>query len=185
MPNGDQRLTNHIRERIRSAHWLLEETVSDVTKEMAHWLPSGKALPISAAYAHYVTGEDWMVHVLFRGGTPLFAGPWAGRTGLSEPQPGPGPGQDWAADFEKWSRRVRVDLPAFRAYARAVYEETDAYLAALPDLELARPLDLSAMGMGMQTVGFVLNNALVGHAYCHCGEISAVKGLQGKKGYPF
>jgi hypothetical protein len=39
--------------------------------------------------------------------------------------------------------------------------------------------------MGMQTVGFVLNNALLGHAYCHCGEISAAKGFLGKKGYPF
>jgi len=185
MADIENRVTAHIREQIRSAHWLLEETVSDVTEYMAHWLPPGKALPIAAAYAHYVTGEDWMVHVLFRVGTPQFAGPWAGRTGLSEPQPEPGPGKDWAADFEKWSRRVKIDLPAFRAYAKAVYESTDAYLATLPDKDLARPVDLSAMGMGMQTVGFVLNNAMVGHVYCHCGEISALKGLQGKKGYPF
>jgi hypothetical protein len=27
-----------------------------------------------------------------------------------------------------------------------------------------------------------VNNALVGHAFCHCGEISAMKGLLGKKG---
>jgi hypothetical protein len=47
------------------------------------------------------------------------------------------------------------------------------------------PVDLSAMGMGKQTVGFVLDNALLGHAYCHCGEISAAKGIQGKKGYPY
>jgi len=39
--------------------------------------------------------------------------------------------------------------------------------------------------MGKQTVGFVLDNVLLGHAYCHCGEISALKGIQGKKGYPF
>jgi hypothetical protein len=50
---------------------------------------------------------------------------------------------------------------------------------------LTREVDLSAMGMGVQTVGFVLDNALLGHAYCHCGEISAAKGIQGKKGYPF
>jgi hypothetical protein len=78
-----------------------------------------------------------------------------------------------------------VDLPAFRAYAKAVYEATDAYLATLPDAALSREVDLSAMGMGKQTVGFVLDNALLGHAYCHCGEISAIKGVQGKKGYPF
>lgn len=87
MANGEHRLTALIREQLRSAHWLLEETFSDVTEEMAHFAPPGKALPIGAAYAHYVTGEDWMVHVLLRGGTPLFAGPWVGRTGLSELQP--------------------------------------------------------------------------------------------------
>jgi len=60
------------------------------------------------------------------------AGPWAGRTGLSEPPPGPG--DDSSTRF---------------------------------------------------TVGFVLDNALLGHAFCHCGEISALKGVQGKKGFPF
>ena len=146
MANGENRITAHIREQLRSAHWLLEETVSDVTEEMAHFALPGMALPIGAAYAHYVTGEDW------------------------------------TAEFERWCRRVRVDLPAFRAYARAVYEATDTYLASLPDAGLSRPLDLSAMGMGTQNVGFVLNNAVLGHAYCHCGEISAAKGLPEEKG---
>ena len=185
MPGGENRVTAHIREQLRSAHWLLEETVSDVTEEMAHHPLPGKALPIGAAYAHYVTGEDFMVHFLFRGEPPLFAGRFAGRTGLSEPQPGPDPARDWTAEFEGWCRRVRVDLPPFRAYARAVYEATDAYLASLPDEALSRPLDLSAMGLGTRDVGFVLDNALLGHAYCHCGEIAAAKGFQGKKGYPF
>ena len=111
------------------------------------------------------------------------AGPWAGKTGVSEPQPGPG--DDYEARFAAWSRRVRVDLPAFRAYSKAVYEATDGYLASLADSELARELDLSGMGMGKQAVGFFLAAALIGHAYCHCGEISAIKGVQGKKGYPF
>ena len=185
MAGEENRVTAHIREQLRSAHWLLEETLSDVTDGMAHFAPPGKALSIGAAYSHYVTGEDWMVHALFQGGTPLFAGQWAGRTGLSEPQPGPDPAGDWTTEFVGWTRRVRVDLTAFRAYASAVYEATDSYLASLPDTALSRPLDLSAMGMGTRNVGFVLDNALLGHAYCHCGEISAAKGLQGKKGYPF
>ena len=176
-------MTAHIRRQLRSAHWLLEETISDVTDEMAWFAPPGKALPIGAAYVHYVTDEDLLVQALFRGVAPLQAGPWAGKTGLSEPHPAPG--DDWPARFEAWSRRLRVDLPAFRAYAKAVYEATDAWLATLPDEGLAREVDLSMIGMGKQTVGFVLDNAMLGHAYCHCGEISSVKGLQGKKGYPF
>ena len=183
MTNGENRVITHVRAQMKSAHWLLEETISDVSDEMAHFSLPGKALPIAAAYVHYVSGEDWLIHSLFQGAPPLMAGPWAGRYGVSEPPPGPG--DDWASRFEAWSRRVRVDLPAFRAYAKAVYEATDGYLATLADSELTREVDLSAMGMGKQTVGFVLDNALLGHAYCHCGEISALKGAQGKKGYPF
>jgi len=183
MPNEENRVIAHIRAQMKSAHWLLEETLSDVSDEMVRFAPPGKALPIGAAYVHYVTGEDWMVHSVFKGVAPLMAGSWAGRTGASEPQPGSG--DDWESRFEAWSRRVRVDLPAFRAYAKAVYEATDGYLATLADPELTREVDLSATGMGKQTVGFILDNVLLGHAYCHCGEISALKGVQGKKGYPF
>lgn len=183
MANEENRVISHIRAQMKSAHWLLEETISDVSDGMVHFAPPGKALPIGAAYVHYVSGEDWMIHALFQGVAPLVAGPWTGKTGVSEPPPGPG--DDWEPRFVAWSRRMRLDLPAFRAYAKAVYEATDGYLATLADPELTREVDLSAMGMGKQTVGFVLDNALLGHAYCHCGEISALKGVQGKKGYPF
>jgi hypothetical protein len=183
MANEENRVVSHIRSQMNSAHWLLEKTISDVSEEMARFAPPGKALPIGAAYVHYVTGEDWMVHSLFQGADPLMAGPWTGKTGVSEPPPGPG--DDWETRFTAWCRRVRVDLPAFRSYAKAVYEATDGYLATLADAALTREVDLSAMGMGTKTVGFVLDNAMVGHAYCHCGEISSFKGLQGKKGYPF
>jgi hypothetical protein len=183
MANGENRVITYIRAQMKSAHWLLEETISDVTDEMGRFAPPGKALSIGAAYVHYVTGEDWIIQSLFEGVAPLMAGPWAGRTGVSEPPPAPG--DDHAARFEAWSRRVRVDLPAFRTYAKAIYEATDACLASLADADLSREVDLSAMGLGKQTLGFVLDNAMLGHAYCHCGEISAAKGMQGKKGYPF
>jgi len=183
MAKEENRVISHIRAQMNSAHWLLEETISDVSDEMARFAPPGKALPIGAAYVHYITGEDWTIHSPFQGVAPLMAGAWSGKTGVSEPPPGPG--DDWETRFVAWSRRVRVDLLAFRAYAKAVYDATDAYLDTLADPELSREVDLSEMGMGKQTVGFVLDNVLLGHAYCHCGEISALKGIQGKKGYPF
>jgi hypothetical protein len=183
MANEDNRVVSHIREQMKTAHWLMEGTLSDVSEEMFHFAPPGKALPIGAALVHYVSWEDWMIHSLLKGGAPLMAGPWAGKTGVSEPQPEPG--DDYEARFAAWSRRVRVDLPAFQSYAKAVYEATDGYLASLADPDLTRELDLSGMGMGTQAVGSFLAAALIGHAYCHCGEISAIKGVQGKKGYPF
>lgn len=185
MAQDGNRVTAWIQGQVRSAHEFLEATMGDVTEEMAHWGPPGLALPIAAAYSHFVMSEDWLVNVLFRGGAPLFAGPYAGRTGVSELPPDPSSAKDWNSEFAGWSRRVRIDLTKFRAYAQEVYASTDAYLSNAPDTELERPVDLSAVGMGTKSVGFVVNNAVIGHAFSHCGEISALKGVQGKKGYPF
>jgi hypothetical protein len=43
---------------------------------------------------------------------------------------------------------------------------------------------LSGAGLGMRTVAWVLSRAVIGHADNFSGEISAIKGVQGKKGYP-
>jgi hypothetical protein len=80
---------------------------------------------------------------------------------------------------------VQVDLSALRQYAQAVYAASDAYLASLKPEDLNQPVDVSAFGLGEQTVGWMLNNAVVGHVNNHCGEVSCLKGLQGVKGYPF
>jgi hypothetical protein len=104
-------------------------------------------------------------------------GEWQGRTGWSEPHPLDGP-------WDEWGRRVTIDLPAMRAYAQAVYANTDAYLATVTPEEWSRPLDLTPVGTGHQTVGFLLTLVLLDGA-AHCGEISTIKGLQGLQGYPF
>lgn len=170
-------IIDFVRDQLRQAHEFLEMTMSDVTPEQAAAAPGGKANPLGAAYAHLVTGEDAFVHGFLQGGAPLFAGEWAARTGLSEPPP---PDTEWQA----WGARVRVDLPAVREYARAVYAASDAYLAGLKDADLERKLDLSAVGLGEQTLGWVLGAGVVGHVQAHWGEICCLKGIQGGQGFP-
>ncbi len=167
-----------LREQCQAAHGFLEETMKDVTPEQAHWLPTGKANPLGATYAHLVMGEDWFVNSLLKGGAPLAATSWAGKAGISEPPP-------MDASWDQWGRRVRVDLNALRQYAQAVYAATDEFLASLTDAALQRPIDLSAFGLGQQTLGWALSNGVAGHAHNHCGEIACLKGLQGMQGYPF
>jgi hypothetical protein len=158
-------------------HGWLEGTLQDVTTEQAHWQPSGRVVPAGAHYAHHVMGaEDVMLNMMIRGSTPLAMGEWEGRTGISEPMP--------MGAWDDWARRIQIDLPALRAYAQAVYANTDAYLATVTPEEWERPLDLTAVGMGHQTVGYLLTLILLDGG-AHCGEISAVKGLQGLQGYPF
>lgn len=166
---------------LQTAHDYIEGTMSDVTEEQAHWMPPGTANPLGATYAHAVASEDLIINGLFQGKAPLFATSWAGKTGMSEPMPTPN--QNWE-DYGPWARRVRVDLPALREYARAVYGNTADYLASLTPDGLDRPLDLNSVGLGTQTLGWGWNRLIVGHVDNLCGEISCLKGLQGSRGYP-
>ena len=102
---------------------------------------------------------------------------WADRLGLSEPHPAH---ERWG----EWARRVRVDLPVLREYARVVYAATDAYLDTLSPADLETFFDSPPAGVAW-SVAYVLGPLVAGHAYLHAGEISAVKGLQGLKGYSF
>lgn len=176
MASDKNRVISFLRGQFQGAHGMLEGTVADVTTEQAHWAPPGKALPLAAHYAHIVVSEDAIISGMLKGGPPLAATIWAGKTGLSEMPP---QGFDWV----QWAKRVRVNLAELREYARAVYENTDGYLASLSDDDLARPLDLSSLGVGEKTFGWMLSIQL-GNVDHHCGEISCLKGLQGAKGYP-
>ena len=169
-----------LREQLRTAHEFLEGTMQDVSEEQAHWAPPGAASPIAAHYLHVVAGEDGLVTGMLKGGAPLFASAWAGKVGADPPPPQMGPGSPW----DVWARQVRVDLPAARQYAAAVYQATDDYLASLDDAGLDRELDLSEMGLGKPTLGWMVAVAVLGNVNMHCGEIACLKGLQGAKGYP-
>jgi hypothetical protein len=184
MAEPQRALISLIRDQLKGAHELLEATMAGVTDEDARWVPPGAALPIGATYAHIVLSEDGAVQGLMGGKTPFFAEAWAGRTGVSELPPQPDPNRPGFPDWAEWSHRVRVVLPAFRTYAQAVFSATDAYLTTLDDPDLQRRVDLSAIGLGEATLAFVINNGLIGNALTHCGEISCLKGLRGKRGYP-
>ncbi len=185
MAARERNVISLLREQLKSVHVLLEGTMADVTPEVAHWSPPGLALPIGAIYAHVVVSEDGVVNGMFREGAPLFASAWAGKTGLSELPPDVDPERPGLPDWSAWSRKVKVDLPALRDYARAVYAASDEFLASLRGKDLDRPVDLTAFGLGPSTMIFVINNAILGNAFTHCGEIACLKGVQGKRGYPF
>ena len=166
-----------LRRQISTAHEWLEGTMADVTAEQADWAPPGIATPLGACYAHAVFSEDMIINGMLRGDTPLFKGEWAGKTGQSVQHPD----SDWT-QYAAWQRDVRLDLPAARAYAQAVYAATDAYLAGLTPEDLDRQVDLFGMS---QSLGAALGNFVVGHCHDIMGEISCLKGLQGVRGYPF
>src|SRR3990172_1589600 len=121
MAGAERNVISLLREQLKTVHEILEGTMADVTPEQAHWTPPGVALPIGATYAHVIVSEDGVVNGMFRGGAPLFAAAWAGKTGLSELPPPFDPKKPGFPDWSGWSRKVKVDLPALNAYAQAVY----------------------------------------------------------------
>ena len=165
-----------LREQAQWAHFVFDGTTADVTPESAHALPSGAALSVAAAMAHAVFAEDNIIHGMLQGQAPLAMSSFTGKTGISDPQ---------MFNTPAWVRSVRLDLPMFREYAKATFAATDAYIASLKDTELGREIDLTQVGLGKQTVGWCLSSLIVGHMHNLVGEISAAKGLQGLKGYPF
>jgi hypothetical protein len=171
-----------LRNVVAGARQVLDGTMADVTQAQADYMPSGLANPLGATYAHVVWTEDMVVQGMFRQAAPLFASSWAGRTGLSEPMPSPGP--EWV-NYPAWTRSVRIDLAALREYAHAVAAETDTWLAGLSDADLDSPVDLSSAGLGQHTLGTAIGLLVANHLGTETGEIAVLKGIQGAKGYPF
>jgi hypothetical protein len=150
--------------------------MADVTPEQARVVPDGTAHSIAAIYAHAHLAHDGVVNGFLRGGAPLFASTWAGKTGVEPPQ---------MQITMEWSRSARVDLPALRQYGEAVMAATEAYLSGLTEPDLDALKDLSAYDLGQRSVGWMLNALVAGHLNNMAGELSCLKGLQGLRGYPF
>ena len=168
--------TESIHDGFQWASKLLEMIMADVTPEQANWSPPGMANPLGATYAHAVCSADAIVQSMIKGEAPLFTTTWVGKTGVSQPQLG--------STFE-WARQLKVDLPALRQYAQAVYRNAENCLQSLPESELDRELDLSGVGLGKRTLNWVIHALLIAHLNNMAGEISVLKGIQGGKGYPF
>jgi hypothetical protein len=171
-----------LREQLKEAHALLEAVMEGVTTEAAHWIPPGQANPVGATYAHVVLFEDMTINGALQHRKPLYETTWAGKVGMNELMPRQG--KEWE-DYADWTRRVRVDLPSVREYARAVYANSDEYLASLTSEDLDTPIDLAGVGGNKVTLGHVLSRSVVAHVDNIAGEISCLKGLQGLQGYPF
>jgi hypothetical protein len=166
-----------LRQQLSGYHDILEQTVGDCGQEtLDKNLPQATITNIGSIYVHVVVGEDEMLHGMLQGKPGLYRGQgWAKRTGVEAPPMGEFP--------PEWARKVRLNLPVFREYAKAVYGATDAYIARLSDSGLARKVQTGFIGE--QSVAFVISNILGWHIAEHTGEIAALKGVQGLKGLPF
>lgn len=170
-----------LQEELKSAREVFAGTIGNVTSEMLHQDPGGKALPLGATYAHVILSEDMLVSQMLQGKEPLMLGEWKEKTGVNKPMP------PWDANYEtannEWSRSVQVNLDQLKAYQEVVFKATDEYLNSLSDEDLDREVDMG--DWGKYTVATFIGNLVIGHLWSLTGEISALKGIQNVKGYPF
>lgn len=165
-----------LRFQIKSAHGLQEATMADVAEAAAHFNETKKAYPVGAAYVHSVISEDVIVSTMLKKTDPIMK---AEDAGLSEPMPS---FSEWDKN-EAWVKSVKIDLEKFREYAKKVYQSTEDYIASLSEADLDSEVDMG--DWGKHTMADVLTNFVILHVANLTGEISAAKGFQGLKGYPF
>ena len=156
-----------LRRQFQVAHALLDHAIDRLPVEVVHRCPAGSDASPGVRYAHTVFREDLSVNGVLGAGKPLALSTWSGRTGLSEIPPLLG-----AMDWRAWAHRVRLDPNRLRAYARAVYASTDAYIAALAD----EALDVTRV----ETPVWLLSALLLGMSNQR-GEISSLLALSGRR----
>lgn len=162
-----------------SAFELLGQVTADLTQEQADWLPPGIANPIGGTIWHTVSGADDVVYRWILGQEPLYEREgWTDRVLAVAP---PEPTQD-GEGYLDYMRALRVRLPALHEYTQAVAADLGGWLATLTPADLERTVHTP---IGEYTVAHALELFVVWHINVHCGEVSALKGCQGARGYPF
>jgi len=161
---------------LTSAFDILGQVTADLTQEQADWTPPGIANSIGALYWHTVSSVDEIVHGWCIGQTPLSQGAgW--REKVLYPS-APGAGEETLEQM----RAIRVDLAALHEYAQAVAKAAQDWLATLAPEDLEHKMDTPIGGLNLAQL---LATFVIWHIDAHCGEISALKGCLGARGYPF
>jgi hypothetical protein len=182
---------------------ILGQVTVDLTQEQVDWLPPGKANPIGALYWHTVAYCDQLVHEwcmppfrhitykewvqakcakrdLGMGQAPLrHSAGWQEKVVLASPPENP---EDPYWDLRAAREGFRVDLPALHDYAQATAQTLQSWVVSLALEELQHTIDTP---VGDLNLGQYLEFCIIWHINVHCGEISALKGCQGLKGYPW
>src|SRR6185369_9275231 len=102
-----------LKDELKSAHDIFEQTASDIADEHVQLDPGGKAFPLGATYAHLVFSEDVILHGMIMGGKPpLYETEFKDKTGASSPMPPMD--ENWEAANHEWSKSVQIDMGKMR-----------------------------------------------------------------------
>ena len=163
-----------VKRAVGHSHGWFEGTIADLTQEQADFMPPGMAHPIGELVAHVLQSEDFIINGMLQGQPSVWERDgWEAKLGIP----------NVVMHTQETARGFKGDVQALRPYQEAVFASTQVYLDSLTEADLDR--EVEGMGEGPTTVVDAITNALVGNNLAHTGEISALKGVQGAKGYAF
>ena len=156
---------------VRTANRSVLKVMEGVTQEHADWLPPGTSNPIGSTYLHIAMGLDMNISTMLEEQPRIWEREhWAEKFGL--------PADAQLVSFDK----LAIDLPLAREYHARVMQQINAYFDRMTETDLARVVP---SWRGTVTVADALSLFMAFHTLQHLGEISAVKGYQGLKGFLF
>ena len=178
--------TNALTKNIDFWCWYPELLVRDLTPEQMRWQPEHHDSTIAFAIWHAYRACDDLVHGLVMQRPSVFASQgWAARLPVDK---------TGATPFGNGLSREQIaaiELPADElcAYAKAVGDSINAYVAALSDEDAAADVALPFFAQvypgydrmsRMDTIAFFA----IGHTSEHLGEVQFLRGMMGLKGAP-
>ncbi len=166
-----------LKSAFEGSHNWYQGTIAGVTAEQANTVPAGVAHPIGELALHILHSEDGMITMMVQGQPMIWERDgWAAKLGVPV----------MMMQDATLARGVKCNPQDLQDYAQSVYANTGAFLDSLsPDDLVSKTVDMTAAGAGVMKLGDFLVQALLGNNYAHTGEISALKGIMGHKGYPF
>ena len=168
-------IKTYLQRQMANVRSQVDDAMNGLTEEQFNWQPPGTVNPICATLIHLISGEDMFIQELIQGKQQGWeTQDWNQKIGIQSP-PG-GPGNGWED-----CKSNHICIEPVLAYRKAVQEAMDAYLAKITEEELDRQVNFFGNKMPVAELLMII----VVHSASHAGEIAAVKGMQGDKGWSF
>lgn len=171
-------ITDVLVNQLKEAHQSFLGTVNGLTDDQANFQPQGTALSVAAVWTHLVESEDMFLSVI-SGQPTIESASSPDKLGFSSPQPT----ENWAEEYPKWAHEVKVQVDPLTDFTKQVFAASEKFIAGLSPDALEENKDMGSMGSS--TVEHTISAYLIGHCQSITGEVSAIKGVQGLKGYPW
>jgi uncharacterized damage-inducible protein DinB len=164
-------MLEYLRSSVKAVNEMVDNAMQDLTDDVVNFQPGGTANTIAQLLAHVISGQDLLINDKIGGGRSLHETGWAEKTGIPVERP-----LIWHR--EGW----KLDLAGFDAYRKEVARAAEWTFASMKPEDLDR--EVSWVRGPDRPLAMMTQAIFVNHGLGHCGEISAIKGIQGLKGLP-